>query len=85
MVQLNAWNHIFQLSHGAQDVGALAGVGFHDVEFFGGECARLFQDAVFDPDLAHIVQLGGDAHDLQKLLGLAHFTSDQHRVAGDAV
>ena len=66
-------------------MSALGGVRLHDVEFLGGECAWLFQDAVLDPDLAHVVQLGGDAHYLHELLRLAHLAGDHHRVARDPV
>ena len=62
VMQLDAGNHVLQLRHRTQDVGALGGVRLHDVEFFRGECARLLEDAVFDANFADIVQLGGDAH-----------------------
>ena len=55
VVQLNSRQHFFQLGHGPENVGALGGVGLHDFKFFFGQCTRFFQDAIFNPDLAHVV------------------------------
>ena len=60
MVQLNAGNHFLQLCYRAKNVGAFSRVGLHDFKFFGGQSARLFQNAVLNSDFADIVQLRGD-------------------------
>ncbi len=57
----------------------------HDLEFFRRKGTGLFQDAVFDADLAHIVQLGRDAHGLDHSLRQPEFAGDHHGVARDAV
>src|SRR6266850_2281104 len=62
VVQLNAGDHLAQLLYRTQDAGALAGVGLHDFELIGRERARFFEDAVLNSDLAHIVELRGDAY-----------------------
>ena len=57
VVQFDAGKHLFELRDRAQDVGTLGGVGLHDLEFFRGKRARLFENAVFDADLAHVMQV----------------------------
>ena len=57
MVQFDAGEHVFQLFHRPQNVCTLGGVGFHDLEFFGSQGARFFQNAIFNADFAYVVQL----------------------------
>src|SRR5579863_4078798 len=85
MMQLDAGNHVLQLRHRTQNIGALGGVRFHDVEFFRSKCARLLENAVFDSNFANIVQLGGDAHGLYEIFRHAHFFGDHHGIASDTV
>ncbi len=61
VVQLDAGEHVFQLRDGAHDVGALGGMLLHQVEFFVGELAGLFQDAIVHADFADVMQQRGDA------------------------
>src|SRR5580692_9581024 len=85
VMQLDSRNHVLQLRYRTQNIGALGGVRFHDVEFFRGECARLLEDAVFDSNFADIVQLGGDAHGFYELFRHTHFFGDHHGIASDAI
>ena len=47
------------------DVPPANGVLFYDRELFVGEGPRLPEDAVGHTDLAQIVEMAGDAHDLE--------------------
>src|SRR2546421_7037815 len=85
VVKFDAGNHVFQLSHGPENVGAFGGMRLHDVEFFRRERTRLFQDAILDSDFANVVQLSGDADDLNEIFGLSEFASDHHRVARNTI
>ena len=58
VMQFDTGQHFGQLRDRAQNVGALGGVRLHDLKFFCGERAGLFQDVIFDADLAHVVELG---------------------------
>src|SRR5262252_7799712 len=58
MMQFNAWKHFPQLRHGSKNVRTLSGVGLHDLELFRSQCAGFLQDAVFNADLPHVMQLG---------------------------
>jgi len=57
VMQFNAGEHLAQLRHRAQNIRALGGMRLHDLEFFGSQSAGLFQNAIFDADLADIVEL----------------------------
>jgi hypothetical protein len=61
VMQFDAGQHFFQLGDGTHDVGAFHRVLLHEVEFFVGELAGLFEDAVIHPDFSHVVQQRGDA------------------------
>ena len=55
VMQFDAGNHFFQLRHRTKYVGPFRRVRFHNVEFFGRERARFFQNPVLDSDFAHIM------------------------------
>src|SRR5205823_13299859 len=78
MVKLDAGNHVLQLRHWTKNVGALGGVGLHDLELFWRQRSWFCQDAVFNADLADVMKLGGYSNDLNKILTQSHLTSDQH-------
>ena len=65
VVEFDAGQHVLQLRNGAHDVRAFHGVLLHQLEFFVGELAGLFQDAVVDADLAHVVQQRRDAQPVE--------------------
>ena len=60
VMKFDAWEHFRKLGNGSQKIGALCGMGLHDLKFFCIQRARLLEDAVFDADLAHVVELRGD-------------------------
>ena len=73
VMKLNARKHFRQLSYRAQNVGALGGVSLHDFKFFRGKRARLFENAVFDADLAHVVELRGNLQRFHESRSAASF------------
>ena len=60
-------------------------MGFHDVEFIRSQCARFLKNAVFNSDLADIMQLSRNPYNFEKLLGMSHFSCDHQRITGNTV
>src|ERR1700676_391359 len=85
VMQLDSWNHVFQLRHRTQDGGALGGMRLHNLELFRSKCTRLLQNAVFNSNFADVVQLSRDTDGFDEVFGHAHFFGNHHRIARDAV
>ena len=78
VVQFDTRDHLFQLRHRPQNICALGGVRLHDLEFFRGQSAWLFENAVLNSYFADVMQLGGDADSLEKVFRHSHFLRDQN-------
>ena len=85
VVQFDSRNHFAQRCYRPQDAGALAGVCLHDLELVRSERARLFQNAVFNADLAYIVQLRRDADFFNFFFAQPQFSSQNHGIARNPV
>ncbi len=60
VMQFNAGKHLGKLRNRTQNVGALRSVSLHDLKFFRGQRAGFLENAVFDADLPHVVELRGN-------------------------
>ena len=66
-----------EVGHGADERLAHGGVALDDGPFLGGQPAGLAQDAVWDADLAHVVQQAARPHHPQAALGESQRGAEQ--------
>ena len=74
----------FSCETGTHDVRALGGVRLHDVEFFGSQGARLFQDAVVHADFSDVMQQRRNLQFIQLFRCQLHFLRDDAGIFRDA-
>ena len=77
VMKFDSGNHFFQHFDRAKNGGAFRRMCLHDLVFVRSKCSRLFKNAIFDADLAHIVQLSGDANLFDFLFRKIEFLGDQ--------
>jgi hypothetical protein len=85
VMQFDAGEHFGKLRNRAQDVRTLGRVRLHHLELFFGQGAGLFQDVIFDADLANVVELGRDLQNLHEGRRLVHLLCYEQRIPCNAV